>query len=128
MPRKPPTPITKAFTRPLLSIRTLFPVSAHETDRVVSAKESFWSIVTPRSDDETEADDAHRFGGRSDQGHPPADAAALLRRGQDQDRARGPAWRRQHFGAVPPRGDRVVAILRLVQGVPGGRQAASGGG
>jgi hypothetical protein len=36
----------------------VFPVSAHETDRVVSAKESFWSIVTPRSDDETEADDA----------------------------------------------------------------------
>jgi hypothetical protein len=41
-------------------------VSAFETDRVISASEGFWSIVTPRSDDETEADDARRLGGRGD--------------------------------------------------------------
>jgi hypothetical protein len=39
----------------------LYPVITTETDRVISAREVFWSIVTPRSDDETEADDARWF-------------------------------------------------------------------
>lgn len=56
----------------------VYPVSALETDRVISAKESFWSIVTTENDDETEADDTRQFGGRGDQGHPARDAAALV--------------------------------------------------
>jgi hypothetical protein len=36
----------------------MYPVSATETDLVIWAKESFWTIVTPRSDDETETEDA----------------------------------------------------------------------
>jgi hypothetical protein len=57
-------------------LRRLYPVSTTETDRVISAKEMFWSIVTPRSDDETETDDARQLGGRGDQGHPAGHAAA----------------------------------------------------
>jgi DNA-binding FadR family transcriptional regulator len=56
----------------------LYPVSTSETDQLISAREVFWSIVTPRSDDETEADDACQFGGRGDQGHPAGHAAALV--------------------------------------------------
>jgi hypothetical protein len=99
---------------------SLFSVSTHETDRVISAKERFCSIVTTENDDETEATDARQFGGGRNQGHPARDAAALVGRGQDPDRARGLARGRQHLGAVPPRGDRGLAILRLVEGVPGG--------
>jgi hypothetical protein len=64
--------------QPRFAASRLDPVSTTETDRVISAMEVFWSIVTPRSDDETEVDDARQFGGRGDQGHPARHAAALV--------------------------------------------------
>ena len=33
----------------------------------------------------------------------------------------------EHLGALPPRGYRCLDVLRLVEGVPGGRQTAVGG-
>jgi hypothetical protein len=51
---------------------------------------------------------------------------ALFGRGKDPYRAGGVAGRGEHLRAVPPRGHRRLDVLRLVQGVPGGRQTPAG--
>jgi hypothetical protein len=56
----------------------VFPGSTTETVRVIWAGESFWSIVTPRSDGETVADDARQSGGTGDQGYPARHAKAKI--------------------------------------------------
>ena len=52
------------------------------------------------------------------------DAAAILGRREDPNRAGGPSWEGQHCLAAPQRRHRPEHVLRLFEGVPGGRQEA----
>ena len=67
---------------------------------------------------------ADRRAGR--EGHPPPHAQAAFVRREDPHRPLGTARRRQHRRALPARGDRDEPLLQLVEGVPGGREEASG--
>ncbi len=78
-----------------------------------------------RSADETEIGAGESTGRASREGYSPSDAAAVLGRREDPHRAGGRARRGEHRGAVPARGDRLVDVLRLVEGVPRRRQAPS---
>jgi hypothetical protein len=51
----------------------------------------------------------------------------LFRARGDPHRAGGTTRRGEHLRAVPPGGHCRLDLLRLVQGVPGGRQAPAGG-
>jgi propane monooxygenase large subunit len=78
-----------------------------------------------RSADETEIRAGESTGRAGREGHPPSDAAAVLGRREDPHRAGRRARRGEHRRAVPARGDRLVDVLRLVEGVPRRRQAPS---
>jgi hypothetical protein len=52
---------------------------------------------------------------------------ALFGGREDPYRSGGVARRGEHLRAVPPRGHRRLDVLRLVEGIPGGRQTAVGG-
>src|SRR3954451_1055896 len=56
--------------------------------------------------------------------HSPSDAQAIFGRGENPHRSRWPSRRAQHCGAVPTRRDCREPVLHLVEGVPGGWQAA----
>src|SRR5262245_44248612 len=80
-----------------------------------------------RSEDETENRAGKSTGGADRQRHPARDAPAFFGRREDPRRARGTARRGEHRRALPPPGDRLVDVLRLVQGVPRGRQEEARG-
>src|SRR3954451_3384809 len=69
----------------------LYAVSARETDRGYSGREDFWFIVAIRSEDEAEIRAGETAGGSGREGPPACDAPAVLGRGEDPHRARGPA-------------------------------------
>src|SRR5271163_4306573 len=96
-------------------------VSAIETLRGFSRREDFWIIVAARSEDETEIRAGEAAGGRRDQRHSTRDASAFFSGREDQHRIGRAPWRGEHSRALPPRGDRLVDVLWLVEGVPGGR-------
>src|SRR4051794_35699800 len=70
---------------------TVYAVSARETDRGYSGREDFWFIVAIRSEDEAEIRAGETAGGSGREGPPACDAPAVLGRGEDPHRARGPA-------------------------------------
>jgi hypothetical protein len=59
--------------------------------------------------------------------HPAGDTEVVFSRREDPHCAGRPARRGEHLGAVSPRGHCRLDLLRLVEGVPGGRQAPVGG-
>src|SRR4051794_11928432 len=69
----------------------LYAVSARETVRGYSGREDFWFIVAIRSEDEAEIRAGETAGGSGREGPPACDAPAVLGRGEDPHRARGPA-------------------------------------
>src|SRR4051812_48686320 len=69
----------------------VYAVSARETDRGYSGWEDFWFIVAIRSEDEAEIRAGETAGGSGREGPPACDAPAVLGRGEDPHRARGPA-------------------------------------
>src|SRR3954468_5910966 len=75
---------------PVLSCQ-VYAVSARETDRGYSGREDFWFIVAIRSEDEAEIRAGETAGGSGREGPPACDAPAVLGRGEDPHRARGPA-------------------------------------
>lgn len=85
------------------------------------------SSQPPRSEDEADirADEESTRRGRPE-GHPAGHAPPVLRGGEDPHRAGGPVRGGEHCRAVSARGDQLVDVLRLVQGVPGGWQAPPG--
>src|ERR1700677_4152391 len=88
--------------------------------------EDFWFIVAVRSEDEAEIRVGQSAGRTSIEGHSAPNTPALFGRRKDPYRAGGVAGRGEHLRAVPPRGYRRLDVLRLVQGVPGGRQTPAG--
>src|SRR4051812_36966444 len=69
----------------------VYAVSARETVRGYSGREDFWFIVAIRSEDEAEIRAGETAGGSGREGPPACNAPAILGRGEDPHRARGPA-------------------------------------
>ncbi|ABA06346.1 helix-turn-helix, Fis-type [Nitrobacter winogradskyi Nb-255] len=89
--------------------------------RISGSSQPIWSA------DETEIRTRQSAGRTGAEGHPTADAPALFGGGEDPYRAGRTARRGEHLRALPPRRHRRLDVLRLVQGVPGSRQAPVGG-
>src|ERR1700761_9561762 len=104
----------------------VFPVIAPETDCGTSRREDFWFIVAARSEDEAEIRVGQSAGRASSEGHSASDPPAVFGGREDPHRAGRAARGGEHLRALPPRRHRGLALLRLVQGVPGGRQTSIG--